>query len=145
MSNSTVGDAAIAVVRRVVDINALRALAPAARPQAITPPAPHAAPPLEPQAAASGYGLPMIGRVLNHSQPSATAVYAQLDLEPVRRALEANAQAMLKVERSAAAGAAKGPSGPVDGRSRPTGRHQPKRKSQQQPAPAHRLARQPVK
>jgi hypothetical protein len=45
--------------------------------------------------AASGYGLPMIGRVLNHSQPSATAVYARLDLEPVRRALEANAQAML--------------------------------------------------
>jgi integrase len=34
--------------------------------------------------AASGYGLPMIGRVLNHSQPSATAVYARLDLEPVR-------------------------------------------------------------
>ena len=29
------------------DINALRALAPAPRPQAITPPAPHAAPPLE--------------------------------------------------------------------------------------------------
>jgi integrase len=51
--------------------------------------------------AASGYGLPMIGRVLNHSQPSATAVYARLDLEPVRRALEANAQAMLEVERRA--------------------------------------------
>jgi integrase len=55
--------------------------------------------------AASGYGLPMIGRVLNHSQPSATAVYARLDLEPVRRALEANAQAMLGAERSAEAGA----------------------------------------
>jgi hypothetical protein len=53
--------------------------------------------------AASGYGLPMIGRVLNHSQPSATAVYARLDLEPVRRALEANAQTMLEVERGAAA------------------------------------------
>ncbi len=38
----------------------------------------------------------MIGRVLNHSEPSATAVYARLDLEPVRRALEANAQAMLE-------------------------------------------------
>ena len=39
--------------QRVVDINALRGLAPlprAPRPQAITPPAPHAAPPLEPQA-----------------------------------------------------------------------------------------------
>jgi hypothetical protein len=44
----------------------------------------------------------MIGRVLNHSQPSATAVYARLDLEPVRRALEADAQTMLEVERSAA-------------------------------------------
>lgn len=45
--------------------------------------------------AANSYGLPLIGRVLNHSQPSATAVYARLDLEPVRAALEANAQAML--------------------------------------------------
>jgi integrase len=53
--------------------------------------------------AASGYGLPMIGRVLNHSQPSATAVYARLDVEPVRRALEANAQAMLAVELSTTA------------------------------------------
>jgi len=44
----------------------------------------------------------MIGRVLNHSQPSATAVSAPLDLEPVRRALEANALAMLAAERSAA-------------------------------------------
>ena len=53
--------------------------------------------------AASGYGLPMIGRVLNHSQPSATAVYARLDLEPVRRALDANAEAMLAVKRKPAA------------------------------------------
>lgn len=53
--------------------------------------------------AASGYGLSMIGRVLNHSQPSATAVYARLDLDPVRRALDANAQAMLTVKRSAGA------------------------------------------
>lgn len=45
--------------------------------------------------AANQYGLPLIGRVLNHSQPSATAIYARLDLEPVRAALEANAQAML--------------------------------------------------
>jgi integrase len=45
--------------------------------------------------AANRYGLPLIGRVLNHSQPSATAIYARLDLEPVRAALEANAQAML--------------------------------------------------
>ncbi len=45
--------------------------------------------------AASGYGLPLIGRVLNHSQPSVTAVYARLDLDPVRQALEANARTML--------------------------------------------------
>lgn len=45
--------------------------------------------------AANRYGLPLIGRVLNHSQPSATAIYARVDLEPVRAALEANAQAML--------------------------------------------------
>ena len=44
--------------------------------------------------AANGYGLPLIGRVLNHSQPSVTAIYARLDLDPVRQALEANATAM---------------------------------------------------
>ena len=41
------------VRRRVVDVNALRALAPSRlrpRAQAITPPAPHTAAPLEPQA-----------------------------------------------------------------------------------------------
>ena len=42
----------ITLGRRLVDINALRTLTPfhAPRPQAITPPALHAAPPLEPQA-----------------------------------------------------------------------------------------------
>ncbi len=45
--------------------------------------------------ASSGYGLPLIGRVLNHSQPATTAIYARMDLEPVRRALEANARLML--------------------------------------------------
>jgi hypothetical protein len=44
----------------------------------------------------SGHGLPLIGKVLNHSQPSATAIYARLDLEPVRQALEANATKMLE-------------------------------------------------
>jgi hypothetical protein len=51
--------------------------------------------------AASGYGLPMIGRVLNHSQPSVKCCLPRLDLEPVRRALEANAQAMLGQSRIA--------------------------------------------
>ena len=45
--------------------------------------------------AASGYSLPLIGRALNHSQPAATAIYARLHLDPLRAALEANAQALL--------------------------------------------------
>jgi integrase len=47
--------------------------------------------------AASGASLPLIGKALNHSQVSTTAVYARLDLEPVRVALEANAKKMLVV------------------------------------------------
>lgn len=45
--------------------------------------------------AASGHSLPLIGRVLGHSQPAATAVYARLNVEPVRAALEAQAAKML--------------------------------------------------
>jgi integrase len=44
--------------------------------------------------AAAGYGLPMIGRALNHASPASTAVYARLALDPVRVMLEANAQIM---------------------------------------------------
>jgi integrase len=44
--------------------------------------------------AAAGYGLPMIGRALNHASPSSTAVYARLALDPVRTMLEANAAVM---------------------------------------------------
>lgn len=87
--------------------------------------------------------LPMIGRVLNHSQPSATAVYARLDLEPVRRALEANAQAMLEVERSAAVESAKNMPGSIHQGGRSPERHQPKRKRREQPARPHRLTRAP--
>jgi len=47
--------------------------------------------------AGSGASLPLIGKVLNHSQPSTTAIYARLALEPVRLALEANAEKMLSV------------------------------------------------
>jgi integrase len=47
--------------------------------------------------AASGASLPLIGKVLNHSQPSTTAIYARLDLEPVRGVLEANADRMLGI------------------------------------------------
>jgi integrase len=45
--------------------------------------------------AASGYSLPLIGRALNHSNVSTTAIYSRLDLDPVRQALEHNAKMML--------------------------------------------------
>ena len=93
--------------------------------------------------AASGHSLPMIGRVLNHSQPSATAVYARLVLEPVGRALEANAQAMLEVERSAAAEIAENMPGSVDQEGRRSNRHQPK-ENREQPAQPHRPPRAPA-
>jgi integrase len=45
--------------------------------------------------AASNHSLPMIGAALGHSQPSTTAVYARIALDPLRAALEANAAQML--------------------------------------------------
>lgn len=45
--------------------------------------------------AASGYSLPLIGRALNHTNVSTTAVYARLSLDPIREALERNAALML--------------------------------------------------
>ena len=50
--------------------------------------------------AGSGASLPLIGKVLNHGQPSTTAIYARLDLEPVRVALEKNAQRMLMASKA---------------------------------------------
>ncbi len=47
--------------------------------------------------AAQGESLPMIGKVLNHSQPSTTAIYARLHLDPVRAAMERNAEHMLAI------------------------------------------------
>ncbi|MBF6571639.1 MAG: site-specific integrase [Candidatus Binataceae bacterium] len=47
--------------------------------------------------AASGYSLPLIGRALNHTNVSTTAVYARLSLDPIREALEKNAALMLAV------------------------------------------------
>jgi integrase len=44
--------------------------------------------------ASAGVSLPLIGRALNHSQPSTTSRYAHVALEPVRAVLEANALAM---------------------------------------------------
>jgi integrase len=47
--------------------------------------------------AGSGASLPLIGKILNHSQPSTTAIYARFHLDPVRAALEANAQQMILI------------------------------------------------
>jgi len=47
--------------------------------------------------AGAGVGLPIIGKVLNHTQPSTTAIYARVDIDPVRQVLEANAQKMIEV------------------------------------------------
>jgi integrase len=44
--------------------------------------------------AVQGYSLPLIGRALNHSNLSTTQIYARLDLEPVRTALEKTARLM---------------------------------------------------
>ena len=46
--------------------------------------------------AGSGESLHLIGKVLNHSDVSTTAIYARLNLDPVRQALERNASKMLK-------------------------------------------------
>lgn len=43
----------------------------------------------------SGASLPLIGRVLNHSNVSTTQVYARFGLDPVRDALEAHGQRVL--------------------------------------------------
>jgi integrase len=42
--------------------------------------------------AGGGLGLPIIGRLLGHSQPATTARYAHLDNDPLRRASEAIAR-----------------------------------------------------
>jgi integrase len=44
--------------------------------------------------AGQGYSLPLIGRALNHSSVSTTQIYARLDIDPVREALERNARLM---------------------------------------------------
>ena len=46
--------------------------------------------------AVGGANLPLIGKVLNHTQPSTTAIYARLHLDPIREALETNAQKMIE-------------------------------------------------
>lgn len=43
----------------------------------------------------AGASLPLIGKALNHSSVSTTAIYSRLQLDPVRAALDANAEKML--------------------------------------------------
>lgn len=45
--------------------------------------------------AANGTSLPIIGRALGHRDPNTTSVYARLNLDPVRAAVDAAARAML--------------------------------------------------
>ena len=44
--------------------------------------------------AIAGVNLPTIGRVLGHLNLNATQIYARLDMEAARRALEANAKTL---------------------------------------------------
>lgn len=44
----------------------------------------------------TGAGLPMVGKMLGHTQPSTTAIYARLAVSPVRAAAEKATDAMLK-------------------------------------------------
>ena len=45
--------------------------------------------------AITGAGLPVVGKMLGHSQPVTTAIYARLSVDPVRAAAEAATSAML--------------------------------------------------
>jgi integrase len=45
--------------------------------------------------AAQGCSLPLIGRALNHTNVATTQIYARMNLDPVREALERNASLML--------------------------------------------------
>jgi integrase len=47
--------------------------------------------------ATSGASLPLIGKVLGHTQPSTTAIYARLGEDPARKALEEHGERMMEV------------------------------------------------
>ncbi len=47
--------------------------------------------------AKTGASLPIIGKSLNHKSASTTTIYARLDLDPVRSAMEKATEAMLEV------------------------------------------------
>ncbi|MEO5377912.1 MAG: hypothetical protein H7832_09060 [Magnetococcus sp. DMHC-6] len=46
--------------------------------------------------AITGASLPIIGKSLGHHSQQATAIYARLDLDPVRAAMEKATEAMMK-------------------------------------------------
>lgn len=50
--------------------------------------------------ASSGESLQLIEKVLNHSSVSTTVIYVRLDINPMRQALERNADRMLDVGES---------------------------------------------
>jgi integrase len=47
--------------------------------------------------AGTGVSLQVIGKILNHRQPSTTAIYSRLNLDPLRQVLEENAQRMMLI------------------------------------------------
>ena len=51
--------------------------------------------------AMTGASLPVIGKSLNHKSQSATAIYARLDLDPVRSSMQKAAEAMLATREQA--------------------------------------------
>lgn len=70
--------------------------------------------------AANGASLPMIGKALGHKNPSTTAIYARLNLDPVRLAVAQASTALMATAGSlippnAAANAAVAVSGPSVG------------------------------
>ena len=50
---------------------------------------------------AAGEDLTLIGKVLNHSQLSTTAIYARLNLDPVRKAMDQHAEQVLELGTAA--------------------------------------------
>jgi integrase len=47
--------------------------------------------------AGTGVSLQVIGKILNHRQPSTTAIYSRLNLDPLREVLETNALRMMTI------------------------------------------------
>jgi integrase len=58
--------------------------------------------------AISGASLPIIGKSLGHTQPSTTAIYARLQMDPVRQSVETATTAMLATDRTQSGEAANG-------------------------------------